>query len=408
MKQLVCDLGVQIRGHNLGYIQNIIRLLSERGDTHGHEIVFLFNAPVADYLSGKPSRGSINILYITEAENSTLEQINGLTDRRAAEWKLIRQYATEQRADEVIILELDQFQLSIGAETTPFKVSGIYFRPHYRIEPIGTGLTNRLKYWLWRQKKLVLEYYMCRNKNLHYIFILNDERAVKAMNQKLGNVFRYLPDPIYDYEPTPTSIRQRYEIADERFIFLIFGAIDERKNIEIIFKAFEKLAPQVAAKATLLVIGKVKSDYKPALNTAEQQLSTTQPRLQLICEDRFVNDGEMETLFAQCDVPLLLYRDFFVSSGLLGVAAKHGKPVLTSAYGVLGELTRKYKLGYCLSPKDISGIAAQLDQFINQRQPVRIDGQSFYRSHTPNDFLIRLLSLKPTLSESFTPNLNSL
>lgn len=393
MKQLLCDLGVQQRGHNLGYIQNIIRLLNDRAALDDREIICLFNAPVIEYLTVGSTHKSMRVEYITDAENTTLEQCPKLTDRRAAEWKLIKQYANRYAVDEVIILELDQYQLSIGAETTPFNVSGIYFRPHYRIESIGSGLSNRFTYWLWRQKKLALEYYMCRNKKLHNIFILNDQRAVEAMNGKLKNVFRYLPDPIYDYKPTPTLIRQTYQIDKSRFIFLIFGAIDERKNIEIILQALKGLPPQLAARATLLIVGKVKRGYETALNDAVKQLGETQPALQVVSDDRFIDDGEMETLFAQCDVPLLLYRDFFVSSGLLGIAAKHNKLVLASAYGVLGELTKQYKLGMCLSPKDVPGITTCVGRLLNQTEPARVDGSPFYLAHSPTDFLNQLLSL---------------
>lgn len=393
MKQLVCDLGVQQRGHNLGYIQNIIRLLNDRATLDDREIILLFNAPVTDYLTVESTHQSMRVEYISDVENATLEQCTRLTDRRAAEWKLIKQYARRYAVDEVIILELDQYQLSIGAETTPFNVSGIYFRPHYRIESIGAGLSNRFTYWLWRQKKLALEYYMCRNKKLHHIFILNDQRAVEAMNGKLRDVFRYLPDPIYDYKPTPTLIRQTYQIDTGRFIFLIFGAIDERKNIEIILQAFAGLSPQLAVRATLLIVGRVKRGYEAALNNALEQLAETQPSLQVVSDDRFIDDGEMETLFAQCDVPLLLYRDFFVSSGLLGIAAKHNKLVLASAYGVLGELTRQYSLGLCLSPKDIPGITTCIGKLVSRTESARVDGSPFYLAHSPNDFLNQLLSL---------------
>ncbi|ADB42362.1 glycosyltransferase [Spirosoma linguale] len=394
MKQLVCDLGVQLRGHNLGFIQNIIRLLNERGDgLEDREITFLFNTPVHEYLGVQPNHDKINVLYITDQENEELEKCTKLTDRRAAEWLLIKKYAGQQAVEEVIILELDQYQLSIGASTTPFKVSGIYFRPHYRIETIGSGLGNRFKYWLWRQKKLALEYYMCRNKSLHNIFILNDSRAVNAMNRKLGDVFRYLSDPIYDYEPVPTQIRQTYQIGKDRFIFLIFGAIDERKNIEVIAEAFKALDPAIASKAALLIVGKVKSDYEMSLSASINQLKVSQPSLQVITDNRFIGDGEMETLFSQCDVPILLYRDFFVSSGLLGIAAKHNKAVLASTYGVLGELTKTYKLGLCLSPKDISGIAACVSRLVNHTESARVDGSPFYLSHSPNDFLNQLFRL---------------
>ena len=398
MKQLLCDLGVQLRGHNLGYIQNIIKLLNQRV-VIDNNILFLFNSLVKERLNVASVHSNVSIVFITDVENQLLEQCKTVGSRRAAEWKLIKQYAEQYAIQEVLILELDQYQVSVGSETTPFGVSGIYFRPHYRIEAIGGGLRNWLKYSLWRQKKFWLELYMCRNKNLRHIFILNDQQAVESMNRTLRPVFRYLPDPILSYEPAPVPIHEAYKILNDRQIFLIFGAIDERKNIENLVAAFGELNPQVAAQATLLVVGTVKADYKTSLAIILGQLRQQQPELQVIHHDQFVSNSEMESLFRECDVPLLVYRDFFVSSGLLGQAARNNKPVLVSKYGVMAELVKQYGLGMCVSPKDIHEIAEHLTGFILKRADARIDGQPFFQAHTPEKFLTTLLSLQEEFSQ---------
>lgn len=398
MKQLLCDLGVQLRGHNLGYIQNIIKLLNERAASE-NKIVFLFNSLVKERLSIASIHPNVTVVFITDVENQLLEQCKTVGSRRAAEWKLIKQYAKQYNIDEVLILELDQYQISVGSETTAFGVSGIYFRPHYRIEAIGGGLRNRLKYFLWRQKKLWLELYMCRNKNLRHIFILNDQQAVDSMNRTLRPVFRYLPDPILSYEPAPVPIHEAYKISTDRQIFLIFGAIDERKNIENLIAAFGELNPQVAAQATLLVVGTVKASYKTALTNLLSQLRQQQPKLQIVHHDQFVSNNEMESLFRECGVPLLVYRDFFVSSGLLGQAARNNKPVLVSEYGVMAELVKQYGLGRCVSPKDVCEIAEHLTNFILKRTDMHIDGQPFFQAHTPEKFLTTLLSLQEEFSQ---------
>lgn len=394
MRQLICDLDVQVRGHNLGYIENIIRLLNNKIAVNDRTIVFLFNSPVSERLHIVSLHSNTTILFITPDENQLLEECQTVISRRVAEWKLIKKYTQQHNIDDVLILELDQYQLSIGSQTTPFSVSGIYFRPHYRIEAIGEGRVNKFKYWLLRKKKLWLEIYMCRNKNLKQIFILNDQQAVDSMNQLLRPVFNYLPDPILSYEPSQVPIRETYKIQNGRRIFLVFGSIDERKNIENIFSACAMLDPKVAAQATLLVIGTVKAHYKETLSNMLHVLNQKQPDLQVIYRDQFVDNDEMETLFQECDVPLLIYRDFFVSSGLLGQAAKHNKPVLVSKHGVMAELVSHYKLGGCVSPKDIAGISALIGQLVQDSTHNQIDGQPFYLEHTPEKFLSTLLSIK--------------
>ncbi|GAB3976800.1 hypothetical protein GCM10028806_37010 [Spirosoma terrae] len=394
MNQLVCDLDVQVRGHNLGYIQTIVNLLNQRNMVTDRTLIFLFNSPVRQQLALASVHANISLVFITEEENTALEQCNGVFSRREAEWKLIKQYARHYNIDDVLILELDQYHISIGNQSTPFSISGIYFRPHFRIEAIGGGTRNFIKYWLLRQKKRWLEMYMCRNKSLRHIYILNDQQTVDAMNHLLKPVFRYLPDPILTYEPTYTDIRKSYSIEDNRCTFLIFGSIDERKNIENLFAAFAKLTPDLAQKAALLVVGPVKRHYKSILSNALQHLRLHQPGLQIVHRDEFISDSEMETLFSECNFPLLVYRDFFGSSGLLGQAAKHNKPVLVSTYGLMPELVERYKLGNAVSPKDIDGIARYLTKSIQNYNDVAIDGQAFYQDHSPDKFLSTLLQLK--------------
>ncbi len=57
-------------------------------------------------------------------------------------------------------------------------------------------------------------------------------------------------------------------------------------------------------------------------------------------------------LLKRCDVVLIPYQRHVGSSGLLIWAASAGKPVITQDFGLIGALTRAYKLGQTVDTKN--------------------------------------------------------
>lgn len=62
-------------------------------------------------------------------------------------------------------------------------------------------------------------------------------------------------------------------------------------------------------------------------------------------ENRYVSNEEMEYLFSSCDIVMMVYKNFFGSSGVLGRAAKYEKKVIVSKGGLIESLVKRYKLG---------------------------------------------------------------
>ncbi len=110
----------------------------------------------------------------------------------------------------------------------------------------------------------------------------------------------------------------------------------------------------------------------------------------LLINASFVSNEEMDNYFSDSDACLLIYKDFFGSSGLLGRAALHKKKVIGANVGLLHELISKNKLGITCDPSSVEEISKALLKVIDiHPEPVVFD--DFYKSYSPEIFLQTLL-----------------
>jgi hypothetical protein len=85
--------------------------------------------------------------------------------------------------------------------------------------------------------------------------------------------------------------------------------------------------------------------------------------------------------------------NFFASSGILGMAAKHNKPSIVSNYGVVADLTQEYKLGKIVDPMNTNSLTILFQDFIENQKAWKIDGQPYYHDHNTDAFVGTLLGI---------------
>lgn len=380
MNFLIVDLNITLDGHKLGFVQQIYQHLLENNKiTTEHTFHFLINVPIAH-----TDDSGIKI-HVPPVH---FEQKNAVRKYRE-QWHYIKNTAKTLGIDKIILLEFDIYQAELGKESiNSFDISGILFRPYYRIAFLGQGLTAKIQFHLKKLQKILLFNWSLRSPSVKEIFILNDASTVEKLNNK-RNQIKYLADPAFDYKCQELlDIREFYGISKERKIFLAFGYIDDRKNIPNITAALNSMGHTNRSKVTLMIIGKTAINYKDKLDSS---LKTLSPEVQLIHKDEFVDDCQMQSLFAQCDLVLRMNINFFASSGIIGQAAKYNKPSLVSNYGILAEITEDYQLGKMVDPLNIPEIKAHFEDYLNN--PWEIDGQAYYLNHNRAAFVSTLLGL---------------
>jgi glycosyltransferase involved in cell wall biosynthesis len=383
-KTLVIELNISGEGHYLSFLECCLKFVVDNDLAPSYS--FLVNSSGKAFVS--PEFHSL----ITWA--SPVKDTTSLFRKSQSEWQQVKEFTLTADIQEIIFITIDAYQLAIALDfKIPFRVSGIQLRPHFRIKKKTGSLKENLKFKLWRLKKSLILRLFVINKSVKNIFLLNDKSAVAAFNKQYRSVFRYLPDPIFDY-PTKIGfdIRSTFGIAQNQKILLVFGAIDERKNIPNLLKAAESLSN--TKDIFLLIAGAKLANYQIPLQDLIKESESINPNLKIHWENRFVSNGEMEAFFQQSDVVWVVYKDFFTSSGIVGLAAKYKKPMIGSSYGLIGEIIRYNRFGTTVEPTDLKETSAYLAHIASSGKLLPIDSEKFVREHSPYSFSKILLSFQ--------------
>ncbi|MCP9770972.1 glycosyltransferase family 1 protein [Lacihabitans sp. LS3-19] len=386
MNILITDLNIKLDGHKYGFVNNLIKYLEGYKTQNSYFILTNFTKEFKLVSTAE----NIKIHSLTADEQEIINSSKSFLLKAAAEWKAINSFTESHSINEVILMELDPYQVEIGRKKTNFSIAGIWFRPYSRMLPEYNTLKSKLLNARTKlQKKLTMDFALL-NKNLKRVLILNDEQMPTLLNNPQKPRFFTLPDPYFEYPQIPGfDLRAKYNIPSENIILLQFGNMDERKNNENIIAALNSFEPEIAAKISLLVIGRFKEGYAEKLET----LKKSDAKYQMILKDEFVSDEEMESTFAQSDLILRMNINFFGSSGIVGIAANHDKPCVVSNNGVMAELVAKYKLGDVIDPYDISEIKNTIERYLQNKETIKIDGQNYRKTHNLDAYARTLLQI---------------
>ncbi|MCW5791031.1 MAG: glycosyltransferase [Polyangiaceae bacterium] len=304
-------------------------------------------------LMSNAARRGISVVPLTPEEGAALTRSGrgrlAPARRALTEWGLLCRYATRLGASQAVTLYFDPLlQLCLPLRfSAPVPISGIYFRPtlHYPGFPDGPALGARERLRAARQT-LALRAAL-GHPRLGVIFSL-DPLAVPAL-QALGpqERVRPLPDPV---EPLVSSaaeieaLRSRLQIAPERKIALMFGALTARKGLSETLRALGALRRAELSRLTLLVVGRVAPALYAEVERARRSLGARAPG-SVVVQDEFVPEGEVQRYFELADVVLAPYQEHVGSSGIQIRAAAAGRPLIGPSYGLMGELTRRHRLG---------------------------------------------------------------
>ncbi|MEL7038717.1 MAG: glycosyltransferase [Cyanobacteria bacterium J06592_8] len=388
---------LSLRGHHPIYIRHLIQYWQKFNLVGNLDIVVLpqfleEHREVVD-LAASLGLDSIKFVAITEEEatilNSRKPRIKRFM-RNFQEWKIFCHYTQLLQATHGLLMYFDtcEFPLGFGVQS-PCPFSGIYFRPtfHYGQELTNYQPSRQDKIQEWRERVLLSR--ILRNPQLQNLFCL-DPFAVKHLNQYPGKFEAvHLPDPVERMrvsDEQSLQLREALGIESDRKVFLLFGAITARKGIYQILEAIALLSPEECQKLCLILVGE--SSISDSINAEMEKLRQTHP-VQFICRYEFISDGEVETYFKMVDVVLAPYQRHVGMSGILLLAAAAEKPVLSSDYGLMGEMVKRYGLGLTADSTVPSQISQGLSQLLSENLDQLYDRtrmQSFAQQNSAEAF----------------------
>ena len=373
-KILLFDLS--IRGHHPNYIQHLIRYWFEVKLSGNLDIVvsprFLQEHSDVVQLAQDYGKGNIQFIAIAPEEETSLKSRKSKfnrTWRNFHEWQLLCRYASKLKATHCLILYFDTYFLPLTfGVNPPCSFSGIYFRPTFHYAQFSGYATSRRDFWQkWREKWLLS--WILSNRKLKTLFCL-DPFAVKHLNSlRSPHKAIHLPDPVERYQGSTLdaleieSSKQKLGIDHNRRVFLLFGALNQRKGVHQLLEAILHLSPQLCQNLCLVLLGE--SSIASQLETQINTVCQTKP-VQIIRRYEFVTEQEIQTYFQLADVILAPYQRHVGMSGILLLAAAAGKPVLSSNYGLMGEIVRRYCLGLTVDSTKPREIGEGLIQFLRE------------------------------------------
>jgi glycosyltransferase involved in cell wall biosynthesis len=255
-----------------------------------------------------------------------------------------------------------ELPLVLGTKS-PCPFSGIYFRPTFHYGEF----TNHKFSWKDRFQQLREKLFLSRilrNSKLKNLFCL-DAFAVKHLDKFNTHVRAItLPDPLQILNPSETqlkNLKKELGIKETRQVFLLFGALTARKGIYQLLDAIATLPPDLCQKMCLLLVGE--SNIQAQMKTKIDIICQSKP-IQIIGRYEFVPEQDVQAYFQMADVILAPYQRHVGMSGILLLAAAAQKPVLSSNYGLMGEIVRRYELGLTVDSTVPQAIAKGLTRFL--------------------------------------------
>ena len=154
-----------------------------------------------------------------------------------------------------------------------------------------------------------------------------------------------------------------------------------------------------ASQLKAMLVGRVLPHDRGAFDRA-LGAARAASRAQILVHDHFVPERDVQRYFELADVVLGTYQRHVGSSGILIRAAAAGTPVLASDYGLLGEQTRRHRIGLAVDSRSTSAVAETLERLLGALDPGDPTSpiwdlgsmKSFAAANTPRSYADTLLN----------------
>jgi len=358
-------------GHHAGYILHLARYWREQ-QLRGKLDVLVSPKFIKSHfdvvnLALEDSKSNINFITITpEEEAALLPQDSGVGRlvRSFQEWSLLQKYVRQRSPTQCLLMYFDSILLSLAVlGRLPCRLSGIYFRPIFHYSEFAVFKPSSHERLLQLRDRFAL------SRLVHYplfetLFCL-DPLVIEHLDRFKSHVKTvYLPDPVQIYgngEGKVEQLRKNLGIHQNRKVFLMFGSLQKRKGIYQLFDGIAGLPFHICQKLCILFVGPI--DSPTLFQNRIAHLCESLP-IQIIAQDQFIPDREIQPYFQLADVILAPYQRHIGMSAILVRAATAGKPVLSTNYGLMGEIVKRYKLGIVVDASIPEQITQGLTQFI--------------------------------------------
>jgi glycosyltransferase involved in cell wall biosynthesis len=220
--------------------------------------------------------------------------------------------------------------------------------------------------------------------------LLTIDPTLAAFAQKQKEIFLrkidYLPDPSTTHAALPSKLaaRSQLKVPPEASLVVIFGEISARKGVDFLLGAAAD--PRCSVRIHVLLAGRCKDRERIVTGEPFRSLEAA-GRIHTV--DGYVRGTEERQVIAAADCMWIGHTDFYGTSGVMVLAARHGLPVLATEQGLIGYLARKYRIGEIIQPKNRMSVVAALNRLVEEPEwfaRAGTNGASAFEKHDPAEF----------------------
>jgi len=161
--------------------------------------------------------------------------------------------------------------------------------------------------------------------------------------------------PIHVTPIAISSVPVRPAPAEDTLLF--FGILHPYKGLDVLLRAMQRLPG-----LRLIIAGRPEPSIGMDYMNQIRNMIAMLPEGQVELHDRFIPEEEVAGLFARASLVVIPYTVFSSQSGVLHTALGHGRPVVVSDIGAMGESVRRWGVGEVVPPGDVAGLASGIER----------------------------------------------
>jgi glycosyltransferase involved in cell wall biosynthesis len=155
--------------------------------------------------------------------------------------------------------------------------------------------------------------------------------------------------------------RSSLHLNDNDKVILYFGYIRKTKGIDILLKAFDRVAERFS-DIVLVISGSVIQGE--SFSEHRETINKLKCRSRIKCFLKYVEHQDVPIFFTPADIVVLPYVQFHSQSGVLHLAQGFGKPVIATDVGGLPEVVDEGKTGVVVGAGDVEGLARAMTHLL--------------------------------------------
>lgn len=373
-------------GHRFRYV----RFLAEEALRRNYHVT-LATCPISashpSYERLRQSCPDLRIVTFPDVPVTRKTSVGGLSVQQWRSWRAFSHaaltVAKANRVDFVLVPYLNYIDKASALFGSPFRKTpwgGILLRDHF-FHPCPDG-SYQARCVAWAKRQVL--YRLLRQKSLRRVFALNPELP-GSFSLPLAQKLEFLPDAadLSDLKPQ-VEARRALQLSPDRRYILVYGYLDSRKGVADLLTAARMIPQEI--QLSILLVGQHAPEMREFLQTsATNEIATGR----VVSIDRFVSEDIESLAFSAADLVWMGYKNHLGSSGVLGQAAKAGKPVIACDTGVVGRTASEFALGPVVNTTDPLAVSSAIVPLLttpNLAEQYARNGLRFASERTPRRF----------------------